>query len=102
MTANADLPIQDFQQLGMSDITANFHSPTRSSYTSTPDFDVRGSFRVEGDPPLDITGPQPSAEEDSSGRPLARSRRRTTSRSTPSTPGPAEPPKAEIPFHFEV
>ena len=76
VTANAEMPIDDFQRLGMSDITANFHSPTRSNYTSTPDYDVRGSFRVEGDPPLDIAGPYASAEEDTRVyRPLVRARR---------------------------
>ena len=58
------MPIQDFQRLGLSDITANLHSPTRSRYLASPDFDVRGNFRVEGDPPLDITGPTVTAEED--------------------------------------
>ena len=89
VTANADMPIQDFQRLGLSDITANLHSPTRSRYPSTPDFDVRGNFRVEGDPPLDITGPTAVDRGGHAGpRPVVRAGRRTTSRSTPSTPGP--------------
>ena len=97
------MPIQDFQQLGLSDITANLHSPTRSRYSVSPDFDVRGNFRVEGDPPLDITGPTVTAEED------------TRNRGPWYGPGVAYlafyaiytgasgvPPKAEVPFHFEV
>ncbi len=103
VTANGDMPIQDFQQLGLSDITANLHSPTRSRYQSAPGFDVRGNFRVEGDPPLDITGPTVTAEED------------TQNRGPWYGPGVAYlafyaiytgatgvPPKAEVPFHFEV
>ena len=77
VTANGDMPIQDFQQLGLSDITANLHSPTRSRYGVSTDFDVRGNFRVEGDPPLDITGPTVTAEEDTRElRPLVRAGRR--------------------------
>jgi hypothetical protein len=103
VTANGDMPIEDFQRLGLSDITANLHSPTRSRYLSTPDFDVRGNFRVEGDPPLDITGPTATAEED------------TAVHGPWYGPGVAYlafyaiysgpsgvPPKAEVPFHFEV
>jgi Ca-activated chloride channel family protein len=103
VTANGDMPIQDFQQLGLSDITANLHSPTRSRYSSGAGFDVRGNFRVEGDPPLDITGPTATAEED------------TAVHGPWYGPGVAYlafyaiytgatgvPPKAEVPFHFEV
>ena len=103
VTANGDMPIQDFQRLGLSDITANLHSPTRSRYLGTPDFDVRGNFRVEGDPPLDITGPTVTAEED------------TRNNGPWYGPGVAylafyaiytgaagDPPRAEVPFHFEV
>jgi hypothetical protein len=102
VTANADMPIEDFQALGMSDITANFHSPTRSHYTSTPDFDARGNFRVEGEPPLDITGPQPSAEHDTRVfGPWAGPGVYYVAFYATFT-GAGEPPKAEIPFHFDV
>jgi hypothetical protein len=102
VTANAEMPIDDFQRLGMSYITSNFHSPTRTNYTSTTDFDVRGSFRVEGEPPVDITGPYASAEEDT---------RTSGPWYGPGVyyvafyavhTGAGEPPRAEIPFHFEV
>ena len=102
VTANADMPIDDFQRLGVSGITANIHSPTRSLYTSNPDFDVRGTFRVEGEPPLDLRGPYASAEpDDANSGPwygpgvyyLAFYAIHT---------GADDPPRAEIPFHFEV
>jgi hypothetical protein len=102
VTANAEMEIEDFQTL-VSDITANLHSPTRDRIAVSTEFDNRGNFRVEPEPPLDITGPVASAEDD------------------PNTTGPwtgpgvyyltfyaiytgpsDEPPKAEIPFHFEV
>jgi hypothetical protein len=101
-TANADMPLEDFRALVVSDITGNLHSPTRTQFTPTPEYDTRDSFRVEGEPPLELTGPYVSDEED------------TNTRGPWFGPGvyyltfyaiyvgADEPPRAEIPFHFEV
>jgi hypothetical protein len=103
VTANGDMPIEDFQRLGLSDITANLHSPTRSRYLSTPDFDVRGNFRVEGDPPLDITGPTVTAEEDTAVHGPWYGPGVAYLAFYAIYSGPSDvPPKAEVPFHFEV
>jgi hypothetical protein len=102
LTANADMRIEDLQALGVSFVTANFHSPTRTQYITTPDYDVRGSFRAESEPALDITGPYASADEDTS---------ETGQWYGPGVyyiafyavhTGAGDPPRAEIPFHFEV
>lgn len=103
VTANADMSIEDFQALGLSDITANLHSPTRNRILVSTQFDNRGNFRVDGEPPLDITGPEPSTEEDT---------RTFGAWEGPGVyylaffaiyTGPSDPPpRAEVPFHFEL
>jgi hypothetical protein len=100
VTANADLPIDSFLATGLTDITASIHSPTRD----IPDAgEVTGSFRVVGEPRLEITSPEAQSEPD-------------TEVSGP-WPGPGvyfvsfyaiyvgerqPPPRAEIPFHFTL
>ena len=99
VTANSDLTIEDFQRLGVTDITANLHSPTRVRVEDQ----VRGSFRVEGEPPLDITGPEASAAEDPSTIGPWRGPGVAYLAFYAIYTGPTEPPpRAEIPFHFEV
>jgi len=101
VTANADMAIEDFQRLA-TDITGNFHSPTRSDYISTPDYDVRGNFRVEGEPPLDITGPTATAEEDTEVRGPWYGPGVYYVSFYAIYAGAGDPPRAEIPFHFDV
>jgi Ca-activated chloride channel family protein len=100
VTANADLPINSFLSTGLSDITASIHSPTRDILDKG---DVTGTFRVAGEPPLDIVSPDADSEPD-------------TEVEGP-WPGPGvyfvsfyaiyvgerqPPPRAEVPFHFTL
>jgi Ca-activated chloride channel family protein len=101
VTANADMAIEDFQRIA-TDITTSFHSPTRSDYISTPDYDVRGNFRVEGEPPLDITGPTATAEEDTEVHGPWYGPGVYYVSFYAIYAGAGDPPRAEIPFHFDV
>jgi len=101
VTANADMDLDRFQRSGLVFIAASFHSPTRSPVSSSGE--NSGTFRVEGEEDMDITGPAPVAEADAE-----------TDGPWPGPgvyylsfhavyAGPDEPPpRFEVPFHFDV
>ena len=64
VTANADMDLERFRSSGLIEIDAGFHSPTRTRVDPFGDFDNNGSFRVVGEPDMDITGPTPTTETD--------------------------------------